>query len=306
MKASAILCFGALLHAVGGSAAEAPRYQAPPGFGGKHWGDPLSAFENFVDAKPFSMSGSWTRGKTTESTFNCITTAPVLPSATEAQAAGASQLAVPIEGCDLTSSSMRNRIEGRGFHVLIEHRNETQGFRFGGRDGVLLYPVIFQFCARWDSLKVEEPANFKDLVKFCGMRLMFKGESDEELAALPSGTQTRFDRVLDTLIAQYGRPDRFQKRGRVEIEAADGETVMGERRYRTARWCPPRDRDIATRCDASVVLAYDGLKRWGYVLYSSPGVWEYAYARENGGFKGEYLYRMLHAERQLTTARDEK
>jgi hypothetical protein len=295
------------------AAAEAPNYVAPTGFGTKHWGDPLNGFEQFVDAEPFSMSGSWTRGKTTERDFNCIMTTPVLPSATEAQAAGSSMLALPTEACDLGSSSMRNKVEGRGFHVLVEHRNESQGFRFGGKDGVLLYPVIFQFCAKWDSLKVEEPPNFKELVKFCGMRLMFRGETDEELAALPAGEQTRFDQVLDFLIAQYGRPERFQKRGRVEIEAEGGAAVVGERRYRTSRWCPPRDRDIATKCDASVVLAYDGVKRWGYVLYSSPAVWEYAFARESSGFKGEYLYRMLHAqgpassaELQQTTVRDEK
>jgi len=309
------LLLGTLLLVVSVGAAEAPKYQAPAGFGGKHWGDPLTGFEKFIDAEPFSMSGSWTRGKTTESDFQCITNAPVLPSAVEAQAAGGGLLSMPMEACDLTSSNMRNKVEGRGFHVLVEHRNESQGFRYGGKDGVLLYPVIFQFCAKWDSLKVEEPPNFKELVKFCGMRLMFKGESDEELATLPSGSQTRFDRVLDLLIEQFGRPERFEKRGRVEIEAAEGTAVVGERRYRTARWCPPRDRDIATKCDASVVLAYDGVKRWGYVFYSTPAVWEYAFARENSGFKGEYIYRMLHAEQwpptaepglQQTTVRDGK
>ena len=129
-------------------AAEAPKYDAPMGFGNRHWGDPLSSFEQFVGAEPFSMSGSWTRGKTTERDFYCVTNAPVLPSATESQAAGSATLAIPMEGCDLASSSMRNKVEGRGFHVLIEHRKESQGFRLGGKDGVLLYPVIFQFCAR--------------------------------------------------------------------------------------------------------------------------------------------------------------
>jgi hypothetical protein len=286
-------------------AAEAPEYAAPKGFGNKKWGDPFTSFEQFVDTEPFSMSGSWTRGKTTERDFTCIMTNPVLPSATEAQAAGSAPLATPMESCDLSASSLRNKVEGRGFHVLIEHRNESQGFRLGGKQGVLLYPVIFQFCARWDSLKVEEPPNFRELVKFCGMRLMFRGETDEELAALPAGEPTRFDRVLDHLISQFGRPERFRKRGHVEIEGADGAVVVGERRYRTSRWCPPRDRGLSTPCDASVVLAYDGAKRWGYVFYSSPAVWEYAYAREHSGFPGEYLYRMLHAGKQ-TTARDGK
>jgi len=311
MKVIAILATSLVASTAG--AAEATKYVAPQGFGNQKWGDPLSSFEKFVDAEPFSTSASWTRGKVTEREFHCILTSPVMTSAGDAMAAGGSPAAMGTETCDLSSSSNRNKIEGTGFHVLIEHRIETQGLRFGGNNGVLVYPVIYQFCANWDSVKVEEPPNFKDLAKFCGMRLMFRGETDEELAALPAGESTRFDRILDSLIAQFGRPERFRKRGRVEIEA-EGDVVAGERRYATQRWCSPRDRALSTSCDASVVLAYDGVKRWGYIFYSAPPVWEFAYARENGAFKGEYLYRMLHALKpapadppaQQTTVRDEK
>jgi hypothetical protein len=31
------------------------------------------------------------------------------------------------------------------------------------------------------------------------------------------------------------------------------------------------------------------------VLYSTPKLWEYAYARENNGFKGDRLFKLLHA-----------
>jgi hypothetical protein len=82
----------------------------------------------------------------------------------------------------------------------------------------------------------------------------------------------------------------------VVIEAMDGASVGGERRYKTYRWCPPHERALATSCAASVVLAYDAEKRWGYVLYSSPAVWEYAYARESGAFKGDELFRLLNAQ----------
>jgi hypothetical protein len=33
----------------------------------------------------------------------------------------------------------------------------------------------------------------------------------------------------------------------------------------------------------------------GTVLYSTPLLWEYAFARQNYGFKGDPLYRVLHA-----------
>jgi hypothetical protein len=298
MKSIASPCAGVLLLAafVVAGAAEPGKYQAPEGFSGKHWGDPFSAFDG-LGGDPFSMGAAWTRGKVTDSTFNCVISIPTLPSATEQQAAasfGGQSQSNAADSCNLTSSSRQERVEGRGFHVLVEHRNEKQGFRFGS-DGVLFYPVLYQFCAHWDSLKKEEPPNFKELEKFCGMRLMFKGETAQELAALPADAKTHFDQVLDSLIARFGRPYRFEKRGRVVIEDMEGSSGGEERRYQTLRWCPPYDRNLATSCTASIVLAYDPEKRWGYVLYSTPEVWEYAYARENGGYKGEYLYRMLNA-----------
>jgi hypothetical protein len=31
------------------------------------------------------------------------------------------------------------------------------------------------------------------------------------------------------------------------------------------------------------------------VLYATPVLWEYAFAREHNGFKGDRLYKLLHA-----------
>jgi len=33
----------------------------------------------------------------------------------------------------------------------------------------------------------------------------------------------------------------------------------------------------------------------GSVVYATPLLWEYAFARENYGFKGDRLYKLLHA-----------
>jgi hypothetical protein len=35
----------------------------------------------------------------------------------------------------------------------------------------------------------------------------------------------------------------------------------------------------------------------GTVLYSTPLLWEFAYAREKNGHKGDKLFRMLHAKK---------
>ena len=33
------------------------------------------------------------------------------------------------------------------------------------------------------------------------------------------------------------------------------------------------------------------------VLYSTPMLWEFAYARQNNGFKGDKLFKILHARK---------
>lgn len=302
MRSRFCMSVGACLLAATLGAAETVKYQAPEGFGGRRWGELLSTFTKFP-AEPLSVGASWTRGKVTAVNFNCMARAPTMPSATDAQSAtnaGNMVSSGAAEACDMHGSRGSERTEGGGFHVLLEHRIEGQGFKFG-KDGVLLYPVVWQFCANWDSVKKEMPPDFDKRAQFCGMRLMFKGETNEELAQLPDSATTRYDRVLDALIAKYGQPSRFQKRGRVTIEGVDDAgVVVGNRTYKTWRWCPPLDRALATSCDASVTLAYDGEKRWGTVLYSAPPVWAYAYAREAGDFKGEELYAMLHGRRPPT------
>ena len=301
MKSLASLIAGSLLLAGGtlAVAGDSAKYEAPDGFNGRQWGSPLAAFDKF-GAEPLSVGAAWTRGKITDVSYNCVMTNPVMASAGDAQAStagGGPQVAsTSTETCDAANSRQRERVEGGGFHVLMEHRVESQGFRYG-TEGVLMYPVVYQFCAKWDSVKKDLPPDFNERVKFCGMRLMFKGETDEELAALKGDALTKYDRVLDALIDRFGRPFHFEKRGRVVIEAMDGEGTIigGERQYKTWRWCPPADRALATSCAASIVLAYDAQKRWGYVFYSTPSVWQYAYARENGDFKGDDLYRLLYS-----------
>jgi hypothetical protein len=204
-------------------------------------------------------------------------------------------------GCDMqaTHNTLRRRFEGGGFYVLSEYLIEDQGGRFpGAKDGVLLYPMIYQFCANWDSVKREVPPKFDEMNKFCGMRLLFESETAEELRKLPADHVTNYDRVLDSLIAKFGKPDRFVRRGQVTIETLEGDSSdRRERKFRVWRWCPARDRGLHTSCTASVVLSLDLERGKGTVLYSTPLLWEYAYARQNNGYRGDYLFRMLHARK---------
>jgi hypothetical protein len=203
-------------------------------------------------------------------------------------------------GCDFQATLLRYRktFEGGGTYVLSEYSIEGQGFRFGNEvDGVVLHPVVYQFCANWGQTKKSEPPpNFDSINKFCGMKFQFQSETREELRKLPDEHLTAYDRILEKLIAKYGRPDGFQKRGKVVIETIEGDSSdPADRKFGIWRWCPAKGSGLHTSCTASVVLSLDPVTGQGAVMYSTPQLWEFAYARENYGFKGDKLFRILHA-----------
>ena len=206
-----------------------------------------------------------------------------------------------VEGCDFQATLLRLRkdFEGGGFYVLSEYAIDGQGFRLGDEsDGVVLHPVVYQFCANWNQgiKKNVAPPNFDSLNKFCGMKFMFQSETREQLRKLPDNYVTNYDRMLDKLLAKYGRPEGFLRRGQVIIETLEGDSEdPAERKFSIWRWCPAHGSGLHTDCTASVVLSLDPSTGVGTVLYSAPLLWEYAYARENYGFKGDRLYKMLHA-----------
>ena len=243
-----------------------------------------------VPLKAIGVGAAWMRPLQKQLDFTCVPTGGM-----DTGMGGA------VGGCDLQSTlnSIRRMFEGGGFYVLTEYTIEDQGARFGSeKDSVVMYPVIYQFCANWDSTKRELPPKFDELNKFCGVRLMFETETQEELRGLPADHVTNYDRVLDKLIARFGKPDRFVLRGRVVIETPEGEsTGQTERKLRVWRWCPARDSGLHTRCAASVVLSLEPTTGAATVLYSTPLIWEFAYARENNGYKGDKLYKLLHARK---------
>jgi hypothetical protein len=225
-----------------------------------------------------------------ESTFTCI-----LPSAAGPPVNGA------VEGCDFQATLLRlqKKFEGGGFYVLSEFTIEDQGFRYGGEaDGVVVHPVIYQFCANWDATKKVVPPKFDEINKFCGVRLMFSSDTREQLRGKPAEYVTNYDRMLDKLVAKFGKPDNFVRRGTVVIETLEGESSnQADRKFSIYRWCPARDIGLHTDCKASVVLWMDPATGVGTVLYSTPLLWEFAFAREKNQ-KGDRLFKMLHARKK--------
>jgi hypothetical protein len=280
--------------AVAAAGADQPKkikYVAPDGFGGHQWGELLTApgFKQ-VPLKPVGIGAAWMRPVEKETNFTCVPVGGL-----------GSQMGGAVGGCDFQATllTLRRTFEGGGFYVLSEYTIEDQGARYGGEnDSVVLHPVIYQFCANWDSTRREVPPKFDELNKFCGVRMMFTTDTSEELRSLPADHVTNYDRVLERLVARFGRPDRFARRGQVSIETLDGDsTEQKTRKFRVWRWCPARDRGLRTHCAASVVLSLEPETGVATVLYSTPLLWEFAYARENNGYKGDKLFKLLHARK---------
>jgi hypothetical protein len=271
-------------------AAEPPKrvkYVAPEGFAGHPWGELRSAFTRLPEV-PIGVGAAWMNARVKSTSFDCIPVSTIGP-----------QISGAIGGCDFraTLDTLRRTYEGGGFYVLSEYSIDEQGFRFGDSDPVVLHPVVYQFCANWYETKREAPPKFDEMNKFCGMRLMFRSETRQELVGKPYDHVTTYDRVFEKLLAKFGRPAGYRQRGRVVIETLEGDSGdASERRFEIRRWCPSRDGSgMRIGCDASVTLALDPTTGVGTVLYSTPLLWEFAYARRNNGNKDDRLYKMLHA-----------
>jgi len=252
-------------------------YTAPPGFGEHRWGQLRSEFADLPE-KPEGFGAAWSPGVVRSVDLNC-----------------------PYGGrCtvdDFLFAAWRQQVDAQGFYVLSEYYRENQGFRFP-TSGVVMWPVVYQFCANWQSHFKEVPKDFDKLNKFCGMRMLFQTETRAQLRDLPEDHVTRYDQVLAELISLYGKPANFTWRGHVLIEPVYGPVgpaSRGERKFETWRWCPaPRD-GLMTRCAASIVLTLDPDQGRGIVLFATPKLWEYAFAREFGPAKPDSLYTLLHA-----------
>jgi hypothetical protein len=289
----ALLAFGiTFLGTPQSPAADKPKkvkYVPPDGFAGHQWGELRTGFDR-LPQEPVGVGAAWMAPVEKESSFTCV---PIsAPGPTMSGAVG---------GCDFQATLLRMRksFEGGGFYVLSEYAIDGQGFRFGDEnDGVVLHPVIYQFCANWDETKKKVPPGFDAMNKFCGMRFMFQSENREQLRKLPGDYVTQYDRVIERLLAKFGKPEGYLRRGRVVIETLEGESSdAADRKFSIWRWCPARGNGLHTSCPASVTLSLDPATGVGTVLYSTPLLWEFAYARSKNGNKNDRLYRMLHARR---------
>lgn len=272
------------------AAAKRVKYVPPEGFAGKTWGELRRNFDR-LPQEPLGVGAGWILPVEKEAFFTCV---PGRPSGGFMSGA--------VDGCDFQATLLRIRreYEGGGFYVMSEYAIPDQGFRMGDESqGVVLHPVVYQFCASWQSSvrKKDPPPNFDDINEFCGVRMHFQSENRDQLAKLPGDFVTVYDRMVSQLVARFGEPKGYLRRGRVLIQTEEGETVdQAERKFSIWRWCPAVGNGLHTDCKASVVLSINPTTGVGTLLYSTPALWEYAYARDTN-HRGDRLYQLLHARK---------
>ena len=256
------------------------RYTPPDGFAGHKWGDLRSTFTRLPE-QPAAVRAAWTHGKRVGNEVVCT---------------GRDVQACTVQ--DYLNSQRTWLFEGDGFHVLSEYMIESQGFRFP-QSGVLIHPVVYEFCANWHGKRNRVPEKFEKMNRLCGMRLLFETESLGELRKLPEDHVTQYDLVLSELTSLYGKPANFTWRGHVTVETVAGPAVFTpsvDRKFKTWRWCPAPPDGLMTRCEASIVLSIDPDVGRGIVLFSTPAMWQYAFARESSEDAApDALYTLMHA-----------
>jgi len=282
---------GLLLLAAASHAAtngEDVKYEPPEGFAGHRWGEVRAAFHRLPD-EPIGVGAAWMRMQERQLGHSCQLNTQIPKYVTSW-----------IDQCKWDATLMHGKSEFKagGSYVLSEYSIDGQGFRFGDEaNGLVLHPVIYQFCANWQGRRNKRtPGNFDDLNRFCGMKFMFHTPIGEELRNLPADQPTPYDRVLALLVEKFGRPKGFKRRGKVYVDPVDGDGAeVDMHRFNTWRWCPAVDDGLRTECRASVTLSLDPTTGMAGIYYSTPILWEFAFAREKFGFQGDPLFKALHA-----------
>jgi hypothetical protein len=266
-------------------------FRAPDGAGGYKWNTPLGKVGRLA-ADPLYVRVAFSKGKVTFFDSGCYR------NLLDSDSDGA------LDGLNVdfaTANATCKETEGAGFHTLAEYYVDGQGFRFNDSTGakVVLFPITYQFCAHRNGLSGEFKGNPLEEMLLCGVRFHFRSENEQQEQAIKDPAyRTAYDRTLNWLVDNYGPPEGFKREGTVIITDMDTVPVIqGKREVRFKKnmyWCRPKFEALVPTCDASIVLAFDSSTGKGQVIFLTPSVWAYAYAREFGGSPGDPLYRVLN------------
>ena len=252
-------------------------YRPPAGFGAYVWKTPLSRFQRLAP-EPVYVRIAHSDGQTTEFDMDCFNAGGALSQCTE--------------------------VEGIGYHALAEYYVDSQGFRISDKvrdTKTVLFPITYQFCANWGGFSNKLQGDALEKLQLCGVRLHFRSETAvEEQAITDYEYVTSAKRVLNWLLANYGEPEGFVRKGNVIIGIPEfmPQNAARKSRHDNWHWCGPKADEVAPSCAASIVYTFDSETGRGQVIMLTPEVWLYAHARRYGGTEDDPLYRVLHGNVQ--------
>lgn len=184
------------------------------------------------------------------------------------------------------------RLEGEGSFALAEYYFDRDRNPWAG-ENIELFIISYLFCSRWQGPYL--PRTVKKRLKLCGVRLMFRSTT---------ASDSNYDRLLRRLIALHGYPEGYERSGRITIETESERLTTPEKPtqdFVRHRWCGVTDPSVRPICAATVTLAFEAKTGEGTVLYATPQMYDYAYARHQTSDENNELYVLLN-ERPLDQA----
>jgi hypothetical protein len=265
--------------------ASAADYDPPAGFNGHAWGEPLSASPALVLWQANKATGY--AGKVTEFQMRCTPEG---------------------NSCNYLQAEMVQRVEGAGTYALAEYylRSDTNPWQGAG---VGLIGVTYMYCA--SGVGNHLPTPLRKNLGLCGARAYFTSDTDELKAQLGADHQSNLDRLLRKLVAEHGMPPGYKPRGSITIDALepDGAALpapAGGEQLRAWRWCGLKEAgsSLTPPCPATLTLVFDGSKGTGMLLYATPPMYAYAWARHEMGDAENELFVLLSGQIKAPVKRD--
>jgi hypothetical protein len=261
------------------AAVRAGDYRPPAGFNGHDWGAAFATFQGLTLWRANTAEGS--SGKVADMRFECV------PDPGQ-----------PGSSCPLSTSRTDQSVEGEGSYALGEYYfNQDRNPWVAQR--IELATISYLFCARAESWYVPRP--LKKHLKLCGVRVLFRSDTERQLASREVGYESNFDRILRQLVAEHGEPPGYERHGRITIESEDQRLSSPEKRkpvYALYRWCGTDEasRSLRPTCPATVTLSLEAVTGMGTILYATPVVYDYAYARHQMKDDNNELYVLLNSD----------
>ena len=293
----AAIAAAAALFATGTAQAD---FTPPYGLNGHMWGEPLEAFPGLMVWHANTAHNS--PGKVTSLHVNCQ---QLGSSAGVAFGSGSGTL----QGiCADDISTFTESPEGVGSFALGEYYQDVDANPWGD-SGVQVSTISYLYCA--NSQGPYLPTPLRNNLQLCGSRVIFTSDTLAQLDKQPAGHRSNFDLLMRRLTRDYGQPPGYEVYGKVTVQGVDeppsaptGTAAETKPKYVVYRWCGllEASRNLHPPCKASIVVEFDSVHGVGTVLYATPRVYDFAYARYVMGDQQNDFYTLLfsrHLDRPL-------